>query len=166
MIRYGLERPGIESPWGQDFPHLSRPVLGPTQPPIQWVPGLSQWLSGRGMALSTHPLLPLRLKEEQSYTSAPPSGPSWPVLRWTLPFTQPVKKTLCTGKIHTSYKILKYFLVTFNRTDLLMPIHNTQPAKCTMFFPRHFYYSITLSIPTCLSPQGIIIKEQISNNNA
>jgi hypothetical protein len=39
--RYGLDGPGIESRWGLYFPHPCRPGLGPTQSPIQWVPGLS-----------------------------------------------------------------------------------------------------------------------------
>ena len=39
---YRLDGPGIESRWGRNFPHLSRPALGSTQPPVQWVPGLSR----------------------------------------------------------------------------------------------------------------------------
>ena len=40
--RCGLDGSWIESRWGRDFPHPSRPALGSTQPPVRWVPGLSR----------------------------------------------------------------------------------------------------------------------------
>ena len=62
---YGLDGPGIESRCGQDFPHLSRPALRPTQHPVKWVPGLSGGAScGRGVTLTLHPDLTPRSKIE------------------------------------------------------------------------------------------------------
>jgi len=32
---HGLDSPGFETRWGRDSPHLSRPALEPTQPPVK-----------------------------------------------------------------------------------------------------------------------------------
>ena len=68
--RYGLDGLVVESRWQRDFPHLSGPALGLTQPPVQRVLGIFPvGLSSQGTTLTTQlylapksraiPLLPL-----------------------------------------------------------------------------------------------------------
>jgi hypothetical protein len=53
---------------------VSRPALGPTQPPVQWVPWVLSLGTKRGrvVALTTHPRLVPRSWMCTSYTTSPP----------------------------------------------------------------------------------------------
>ena len=56
---YGLDGP-TSNPGGDDIFRPSKPALGPTQPPVQRVPGLSRGgrggRGGRGVGLTPHPI--------------------------------------------------------------------------------------------------------------
>jgi hypothetical protein len=55
---------------------LFRPALGPTQPPVRWVPDVHSPAvkSDRGVTLTTHPHLVPRLRMSSIYTSSPLSA--------------------------------------------------------------------------------------------
>ena len=77
-IRYGLDGPEIVSRWGRDFPHPSRPDLGPT--PVQWIPGLIPEVKPPGRGVNQPPQPSAGVKERVELYLYCPSVPSWPVL--------------------------------------------------------------------------------------
>jgi hypothetical protein len=81
---YGLGGQGIEPRWGRDFPHPSRPALGHTQPPTQWLPGLFH--GGKAAGAWCWPPTPYcaEVKGRVELYLYSPFGLPWPVLRWTL----------------------------------------------------------------------------------
>jgi hypothetical protein len=62
--RYGLDGPGVESRKGRDFPQQSKPALGTSQGPIQWVSGQPWGYSDRDAVLTTQPHRGTRLKKK------------------------------------------------------------------------------------------------------
>jgi hypothetical protein len=76
VSNYGLDDRATEVRGKRIFPvtSVSRPAMGSTQHPVQWVaglifPGLTR---GRGVTLTTHPHLVPKSRMSRSYTSAPP----------------------------------------------------------------------------------------------
>ena len=92
---YRLYGPGIESRWGRNFPHPVRPVLGPIQPPMQWVPVFSPGVKRPRRGVDHPNYLAPRSKKDSH------NGPSWPVLAWTLPllYLFPVRQSSGTQQL-------------------------------------------------------------------
>jgi hypothetical protein len=78
--RYGLDGPGIESRWRRDFPHQSRPALGPTQPLVQWVPVLFPGGKAAGAWRCAPTSIWHQLKERLEHYLYPP--PFWTLMAW------------------------------------------------------------------------------------
>ena len=72
--RYGLDSPGIEYRWERDFPHPSRPALGPTKPPIQWVPVPSRGVKRPGRGVDHPPPSSAEVKERVELYLYSPTG--------------------------------------------------------------------------------------------
>jgi len=81
---YGLDGPGIESRWGWDFPHPSRPALWPIQPPVRWVPGIFPGGKRLGRGLDHPPTSSDDVKERVEPYLYYPSVTSWQVIQCTL----------------------------------------------------------------------------------
>ena len=77
---------GLNPAGGRDFPHPSRPALWPTQPAVQWVPGLCRRVKRPGRGVDHSPQSSAEVEGRVELYICSPSGPSWSVLGRTLPF--------------------------------------------------------------------------------
>jgi hypothetical protein len=66
-----------------------RPAVGPTQPPLKWVPGPSRYKVRPGRAADHSPTPSTEVMEEYSYTSAHPLGQTRPEKESTTFFLLP-----------------------------------------------------------------------------
>jgi len=79
-IRYGLDSPAIESWWGRDFPHLSRPALRIYPASYTMVTGFLPGVKRPGRGVDHPSPSRIKIKERVELYFYSPSGPSRPVL--------------------------------------------------------------------------------------
>ena len=86
----------------RDFPHPSRPALGPTQPPIHWVRISVSGLKRPGRGVNHPPPSSAEVKERVELHLYSPSGPSWAVPRVSFTFSSSVEISTLNVCIHVS----------------------------------------------------------------
>jgi len=120
----GLDDLVIKSQWVQHFLHSSRPAMGPTQPPVQWVPDLLP--RDKATRVWCWPPTPISRqgKESVQLYLYSPSGLPWPVPGCTLilPTQFPNWRTT-----HCRFSITVYFTHYFYQLSIcnLWKYHTT-----------------------------------------
>jgi hypothetical protein len=84
--RYGLEGPGIESLWGEIFRTIPDRLRGPPSLLYNGYLFFPGGKGGRGVMLTTHPLLVQKLRKFWAIISTHPMGPPEPVTGFPLLF--------------------------------------------------------------------------------
>ena len=138
--RYRLEGLGIESRC-EIFRTCSNRPMGPTQPPIQWVPGLFPGGKAAG-AWRWSPTFSAEVKERVELHIFSASGNSWPVLGWTL------RKYIYTYTYTYVYIYVCVYIYIYTHTHthhtyiLCISIYQERLRKTTKTLTKH--YSVSL----------------------
>jgi len=113
-----MDGPGFEFRWGRHLPHLSRPALGSTQPPVQWVPGFSRGKERTERNVDPSPSSSAVVMKDYIYTSIPPMG-----------------HTACTQPVQCLYKgrTLPFFYEIYY---IIFPMFTVVAAVKAM--PKHY----------------------------
>jgi hypothetical protein len=120
-LGYGLDDRGFESRQGLGiflFTTASRPTLGPTQPPIQWVPGaLSLGKEWSGREADHLPPSSAEVTNAWSYTSTPPIRLHGVLLSWSTETPLPLYPDLQSFGKYTCWQILNWRTANIGRMN-------------------------------------------------
>jgi len=102
---YRLDGPGIKYWWGWGIPRLSKLAPGPTQPPVQWVLDLFLRVKWQGYGVGHPSPSSAKIKEIVELYTYPLSGPSWPVLEWSLPLSWTLLGKQCAKEVTCMWEL-------------------------------------------------------------
>jgi hypothetical protein len=121
------------------FTTASRTVLGPTQPPIQWVPGaLSLGVKCPGRETDHSPPSSAWVKNAWSYTSTPPIRFHGVVLSWNTETTLPLHliPMSMSPKISHPFRYSAKFFMYYSSPSRVLHAQNL----CVPLILSHFNY--------------------------